>query len=322
MNTNICWKKKSMGLELEIFEESSLLWVLEFCIAQESFALMEDHALWEESVSSSWFEVLGDPLLYDVSIFFRRCCTAEEIGEFLDIRGAVPADKKPLGYRFYCLKNESWVEKNIATFPAFSVGSFHIRGSHVQEGRGPISLVIDASTAFGTGEHASTQGCLLALIEGVKRFLPGEKKILDMGCGSGILGIAAYFLVKRLLCWPLIVHAVDIDDEALRMTAVHRDKNKISQNFFHIFHASRGPKTWKRSEDYDVIVANILARPLRVLSLSLIKCLKKGGILILSGFLPTEKFYILNIYLCHGNMVLYGEYNVNGWMTLVLQKKR
>src|SRR5262249_12823871 len=114
-----------------------------------------------------------------------------------------------------------WVADNQASFPPLTVGRYLIHGSHHRSARrwGRIGLCIDAATAFGTGEHATTRGCLLALDGFAKR--RRRPRALDMGTGTGLLAIAA------AKTWRRRVLARDIDPEAARLASWNAAVNGV-----------------------------------------------------------------------------------------------
>src|SRR5262249_36931391 len=123
--------------------------------------------------------------------------------------------------RWEKLPRQDWVGINQASFPPLSVGRFFIHGSHFA-GRAPagkIGLEIDAATAFGTGEHATTRGCL-TVIDALGGCRP--HRILDMGTGTGILAMAA------AKSWRRRVVARDIDGEAVRVAAHNARRNGVA----------------------------------------------------------------------------------------------
>jgi ribosomal protein L11 methyltransferase len=204
-----------------------------------------------------------------------------------------------------------WVSENQAGFPPLRAGGFFIFGSHY---RGPvprdaIPILIDAATAFGTGEHATTRGCLAALGMVVQR----PRRILDMGCGTGILSIAA---AKR---WRRPVLACDIDPEAVRVAQINARRNKvaclvraeIAQRYDRPAIARRAP--------YDLVFANILARPLMEMAADLARLLAPGGCAILSGLLARQESAVLAAHRAQG-LYLRARIPLEGWHTLVVAK--
>src|SRR4029077_11545805 len=157
------------------------------------------------------------------------------------------------------LPERDWLAENRRAFPPQRIGRFLIHGSH-WHGLIPASAIgieIDAATAFGTGEHPSTRGCLLAL-EGLarrRRF----RRPLDIGTGSGILAIAA---AKRL---HRGITAADIEPEAVRVARHHARRNGLAGRIKTARAAGYRSRVLRRS-GYDLILANLLAPPLALMA--------------------------------------------------------
>ena len=213
------------------------------------------------------------------------------------------------------LADRNWLEESYRGFPALTIGPFFIHGSHIHETPPPgsLALQIDAATAFGTGEHETTRGCLEAIIA-LKDLGVCPWNILDMGTGSGILALAAWRL------WQSPVLAVDNDPEAVRMTDLHRVQNGIlagpgalealvGEGFSCLRVRERAP--------YDLILANILAGPLRDMAPDLCAVLDEGGTAILSGLLETQSEDVKKAYEAQG-LSLKNKYVRGDWATLVL----
>ena len=121
---------------------------------------------------------------------------------------------------------KNWLRENLLDFPPIKLGRYYIYGSHIENPQipeGMIALQIDAATAFGSGEHATTQGCLQAFEDALKITKP--KRILDMGCGSCILSMAA----AKVLGKDVKIDAVDIDPESVRVTKENIKRGSISK---------------------------------------------------------------------------------------------
>ena len=208
------------------------------------------------------------------------------------------------------LPDINWLEHSYRQFPPFSVGRFFIHGSHCTDVTPPgqIDLEIEAATAFGSGEHGTTSGCLL-LLERLQDsgFLPG--KILDMGCGSGILSIAAVKL------WNRDVLAVDIDPESVLVTNRHRDANGIGP----VLTARAGDGFAVVDGSYDLIIANILPQPLKAMADDLMNHLAPGGHAILSGLLLDQAQGVLDVYTARG-AVLHTRLDRGEWAALLIGK--
>lgn len=223
-------------------------------------------------------------------------------------------DEPPLEITHEAPRN--WLAENLQTFNPIRAGRFFVHGSHF-EGRAPWGsepLMVDAGTAFGSGEHQSTYGCLLALGDLAKRNYPlqvGKGRGLDMGCGSGILALA------MASHWKIPVVATDIDAESVRVTKVNAGLNGLS-DYVEAFPGD-GFQTRRVHEagPYNVICANILARPLCAMAKDLAASLAPGGRVILAGLLARQEAMVLNAYRMQG-LRLVRRYSLAPWVTLVL----
>lgn len=213
------------------------------------------------------------------------------------------------------LPDRDWLKYVHESFPPVTVGPFFVFGSHWKETPPPglLPLKIDAATAFGSGEHETTKGCLLAL-EHLKQKHPDLRSGLDMGCGSGILAIAMTKL------WPVLrVLAVDIDPESIEVTRRHVQFNNAGGSIVAIAGDGYADPAVGKTGPFDLIVANILAGPLIEFSGDLARHLKNGGYCILSGLLKRQAADVLSAHAAHG-LVMEREFPINDWQTLVLRK--
>ena len=217
------------------------------------------------------------------------------------------------GIRTPCLRIKkmpevNWLESSYQGFPPIEVGKYYIYGSHIttQPPTDKISLMIDAATAFGTGEHQTTHGCLKAL----DNLTEIPNTILDVGCGSGILGMAFAKTYNKK------VDAVDIDPESVRVAQENAAKNNLD-NLLTVWQ-SDGYSQVKKS--YDLIFCNILAKPLIEMASDLANHLNPNGIAILSGFLNNQENWVKKAHLEAG-LTFIKHYRINGWTTLVMKKE-
>jgi ribosomal protein L11 methyltransferase len=208
---------------------------------------------------------------------------------------------------------EGWLARTYESFPETNVGKrFAVRGSHLQgEGTfGRITLTLDAGVAFGSGEHGSTRGCLRAL-ELVAYRRP--RRILDLGTGSGILAMAAAKLLHR----PVL--ATDIEPWSVRVAARNAADNgvgalvraRLADGWRHPVVGAGGP--------YDLVLANILARPLCQMARHLAARLSPGGTAILAGLLRSQANLVLSAHRRQG-MRLERALHEGNWTTLVLRR--
>ena len=162
--------------------------------------------------------------------------------------------------------------------------------------------------AFGSGQHETTRGCLELL--GELSGLPIEK-VLDLGCGSGILAIAATKLLKADTV------AVDIDTFAVQETLKNINKNGVEDSI-RVLHTD-GIREVK-DKNFDLIIANILANPLKFLASNIVGHLRQGGLLILSGYLENQAQSLHHVYTSLGCKVL-KQVIENNWVTSLLGYK-
>ncbi len=209
------------------------------------------------------------------------------------------------------IPKKNWLKENLVSFPPINLGRYYIYGSHIETPppADKIALQINAATAFGSGEHATTQGCLMAFEDLLKMKHP--KVILDMGCGSGILSMAA----AKALDHQVQIDAVDIDPESVRVTQENCVKNKVSDCI--CVWQSEGYE--KVEKQYDLIFANILARPLIEMASDLYQHLRPEGYGILSGFLTHQKPWVMKAHAKVG-LSFVKAYKVKEWSTLIVKR--
>ena len=166
------------------------------------------------------------------------------------------------------------------------IGRFFVYGSHHRGGvpAGAIGIVLDAATAFGTGEHPSTRGCLMALEALARR--RAIRHPLDIGTGTGILSIAAAKLLRR----PVL--ASDIDPGSVAVARHNVARNGVAR-LVRVGRAAGYRGRALRRRRYDLILSNILARPLALLAADLARHLAPGGRAVLSGLLRRQEPIVL-----------------------------
>ena len=167
-----------------------------------------------------------------------------------------------------------------------------------------VCLAVDPGLAFGTGSHPTTKLCMQWLEEHAGL---GEKTLLDYGCGSGILAIAA----KRLGCGPAI--GVDIDPQAVSSAKDNAIRNEVSVEFYL-------PEEDTATSQHDVVVANILANPLQVLAPALCQRIAPEGHIVLSGILARQAEEVIDTYKPWLDLQVWRE--CDGWVCLTGQLKK
>jgi ribosomal protein L11 methyltransferase len=230
-------------------------------------------------------------------------------------RAAIRAALKGLGEAiFAALPAKDWVAESRRALPAISAGRFYLRGAHVKgpTPKGKIELLVDAGAAFGTGRHETTRGCLLAL-DRLARGRRAFKRPLDLGCGSGVLSLAAGKL------WPARVLAADNDPDAVRVARENAGLNGLADRLTIVKSSGYGAAAIRRAAPFDLIMANILARPLYRMAGSLARNLSPGGRAVLSGILTTQEQMVLHAHLERG-LVLDFRLRLGDWSVLVLRQ--
>jgi len=208
-----------------------------------------------------------------------------------------------------------WLARTQATFPEQRVGRrFAIRGTHLpgRQTPGLITLTLDAGVAFGSGEHGSTRGCLRAL-ERIAHRRP--RRILDLGTGSGILAIAAAGLLHRR------VLATDIEPWSVRVAGENAAANGVARLVDCQLADGWLDPVVSGAAPFDLVLANILARPLAAMARHLAARLAPGGRAVLAGLLDEQARFVLAAHRRHG-MALDFTLREGNWTTLVLRAPR
>jgi ribosomal protein L11 methyltransferase len=208
---------------------------------------------------------------------------------------------------------EGWLARTYDSFPEHLVGRrFAIRGTHLTGPPTPgrVTLTLDAGVAFGTGEHGSTSGCLLAL-ERVARRRP--RRIADIGTGSGILAMAAARLLRRpVLGTDIEPWAVRTARDNARLNGLSRlVRARLANGWHHPAVATGGP--------YDLVFENILARPVCAMARAMSARLAPGGTAILAGLLHSQSRMVLAAHRRQG-LRLERMIRRGNWTTVVVRK--
>ena len=209
------------------------------------------------------------------------------------------------------LADADWLAMSLSGLPPVRAGRFFVYGAHDQ-GLVPgntVNLKIDAGAAFGTGHHGTTVGCLIAFDELLKR--ERFERVLDVGCGTGVLAIAAAKTGSR------VAVGTDIDQPSVRIANENAKLNLADARFVHAF--GLNDRKVRQHGPYDLVFANILAPPLVSLSQDIKNALSLGGVAILSGLLRTQERRVSAAYLSRG-FVLERRIHRDAWSALVLRR--
>jgi ribosomal protein L11 methyltransferase len=216
------------------------------------------------------------------------------------------------GLSFDTLEAKDWVKASLEDLVPVPAGRFVVHGQHDRTRIAPnkLGIEIEAALAFGTGHHGTTRGCLLLLDHVLKTCRP--RRLLDLGTGTGVLAIAAAKAGHRA------VLASDIDPSSV---AVARDNARLNGvgNRVHAIRATGfSAPDFARAGPFDLVLANILANPLRQLARPMTQHLAPSGLVILSGLLTHQARAVIAAYRARG-LVPVRHLRIEGWSSLLLR---
>lgn len=214
------------------------------------------------------------------------------------------------------IEDRDWVAQVRSELTPVEAGRFVVYGSHDRERIGPnrIGLEIEAAQAFGTGHHATTRGCLLALDKLVRRGMIA-RRVADIGGGTGVLAMAATSV------WPSKAMAGDIDPVATVTAAENVAANGVGAKVACVTAAGFRHPRLHAAAPFDLVFANILAAPLKRLAPQMAAAQRSGGLAILSGLLTRQAPAVAAVYRGWGYRVR-DRVVIDGWTTLVLELRR
>jgi len=214
---------------------------------------------------------------------------------------------------FSRVEEKDWVASALEGLAPVRAGRFLVHGSHDRGAAraNDIGLEIEAALAFGTGHHGSTRGCLTMLNDVARRRKP--RAILDVGTGSGVLAIAAARLFHQR------VHAGDIDPVSVAAAQANAKLNRAAAYVRPVQAVGLAHPALSAGAPYDLVFANILARPLRRLAPAIAHVMAPRGEVILSGLLARDVPGVVSAYGAQ-NLRLIRHAEIEGWMTLLMQK--
>ena len=213
---------------------------------------------------------------------------------------------------FAPVEDKDWVRASLDALKPVEAGRFVVHGSHDRDRirSNKVGIEIEAALAFGTGHHGTTRGCLLLLDEVLRRSRPTQ--ILDLGTGTGVLAIAAAKATRRKIL------AGDIDHRSLDAA---RDNARVNGAgpWVDVVFAKGFVGFAFEAQRFDLVLANILANPLKRLALSMRRHLAPDATVILSGLLPAQANAVIAAYRAVG-LVLVKRIEQDGWTSLLLKR--
>jgi ribosomal protein L11 methyltransferase len=214
---------------------------------------------------------------------------------------------------FDTVEAKDWVKATLEQLVPVRAGRFIVHGRHDRSRVPPnqLGIEIEAALAFGTGHHGTTRGCLLLLDQVLRARRP--RRVLDLGTGTGVLAIAAAKALGRA------VLASDIDPLSVRVAADNARLNGVGNFVKTIRAAGLSAPQFAKHAPFDLVLANILANPLRQMATPMAEHLAPSAQVILSGLLPHQARCVIAAYRARG-LVLKRHLQIEGWSSLLMRK--
>ncbi len=249
--------------------------------------------------------------VWDVTLYFAE---PPDRAMVRDLVALAAGEEIAATIAFGAIAPQDWVKASLEGLVPVRAGRFVVHGRHDRANvpRNRIGIEIEAALAFGSGHHGTTRGCMLLLDQVLKRHRP--RRVLDLGCGTGVLAIAA---AKALHARVL---AGDIDPRAVSVARDNARHNGAGNLVDVIAATGFAAPEFARRAPFDLVLANILANPLRQLAAPMAAHLAPGAAVILSGLLPAQVRGVAAAYRARG-LVLIRQVVVEGWSSLLLQNR-
>lgn len=289
------------------FFQASELWEFSCIVHQDELPLL-DVALDIWALSTTTFETSEDSPHWRFAMLLSGDDRNAVMQQWLALRSQLQVAETQ--FALVHVEQKDWVSLVQASFKPIHAGRFYVHGSHITDAppAGSTPILMDAGAAFGTGEHQTTTGCLRAISELANT--QSFSRPLDMGCGSGILAIAA------AKCLPVKVLGVDIDETSVNVANANFERNGVADLVHAV--AGDGYHVEQVTGKYDLIMANILAAPLVEMAADLKRHLADGGTVILAGLLDWQAADVLAAHAALG-LHLTSRIDIDAWPTLVLK---
>ena len=245
-----------------------------------------------------------------VEIFFGREPDEEAIRTLVAV-AAGPALAEAA--RFERVAQVDWIAASLEGLAAVRQGRFVLHGSHARAAvrPGDVGIEIEAALAFGTGHHGTTRGCLATFDALLRRRRP--RRILDIGTGTGVLAIAAARRLHRSIACG------DIDPIAVATARDNARRNGAGPTVRPVRAVGPRHPTFRGAAPFDLVFANILARPLRLMAPALRGLVAPGGEMILSGLLSCDVPGTVSAYRRQG-FAFVRRVDIEGWATLLMRR--
>jgi ribosomal protein L11 methyltransferase len=251
----------------------------------------------------------GDGGRWDITVHFADPPDQASIRELV---GLAAGEDAAQDIAFDTVQARDWVKATLEGLVPVPAGRFVVHGQHDREKVPPnkLAVEIEAALAFGTGHHGTTRGCLLLLDHVLKRYRP--RRVLDLGTGTGVLAIAA---AKAL---QIEVLASDIDPASVRVARENARLNETGGLVHTIRATGFSAPQFLQARPFDLVLANILANPLRQMATPMARHLAPSALVILSGLLTPQAAGVIAAYRARG-LVPLRHLRIEGWSSLLLR---
>jgi ribosomal protein L11 methyltransferase len=252
----------------------------------------------------------GGGRAWKVEVYFGFAPDEEDLRELV---AAAAGDEAAALVEFGLTEKRDWVANALAGLTPVRAGRFLIHGAHdrARIRANDVAIEIEAGLAFGTGHHGTTRGCLMHFDGLLARRRPVN--VLDVGCGAGVLAIAAAKALKRR------VWLGDIDPIAVDVANANARLNRVGALAKAIVSRGVENRALRKGAPFDLVFANILARPLRLLAPSLAAVTAEHGEAIVSGLLAPDVPGVLSAWRTQG-LYLRERIDLEGWASLRLSR--
>jgi ribosomal protein L11 methyltransferase len=287
--------------------------------SRASFAIGNEHAAKRvvDLLTESFFE--GQAAIaasegaggrWGVTVHFAEAPDQAQVRELVRLAAG---DEVAQAISFDTVEARDWVKATLEQLVPVRAGRFIVHGAHDRARVPPnkLGIEIEAALAFGTGHHGTTRGCLLLLGEVLKAHEP--PRVLDLGTGTGVLAIAAAKASRRR------VLASDIDPLSVQVAADNARLNGVGNLVQTVRASGFSAPQFASRRPFDLVLANILAKPLRQMATPMARHLAPSALVILSGLLPYQARSVIAAYRARG-LVLKRHIQIEGWSSLLMRK--
>jgi ribosomal protein L11 methyltransferase len=247
---------------------------------------------------------------WDISLHFAEVPNQASICELVRLAAG---NEIAQHITFDTVEAKDWVAASLEALVPVPAGRFIVHGRHDRARVAPnkLGIEIEAALAFGTGHHGTTRGCLLLLDQVLRSRDP--KRVLDLGTGTGVLAVAVAKAQRRR------VLASDIDPVSVHVARDNARLNGVGNLVEAVYATGFSAPQFALRGPFDLVLANILANPLRQMATPMAAHLAPSAFVILSGLLPHQARSVIASYRARG-LILRRHLKIDGWSSLLLQR--